>query len=457
MATFDGTAGNDVLPTLGLLNILSPADDVIRGFGGMDILIGGPGNDSLEGGADADVLIGGTLGVILNIGTLNVSGSDTASYAGSSAGVTVDLGDMQDLQLSLLGIDVGIQKTVMGHGGDAEGDTLLGIGHLTGSAFTDYLTGDITANRLNGGGGADFLAGGLGDDTYFVDNLGDRVTEVSGQGTDTIFTGISFGLTTNQSIERLAVTNVMSTNAIDLTGNGFNQALTGNAGANMLNGGAGADNMFGYGGNDQYVIDNAGDKVFETANNGFDRAYTSISFALNLGQSVELVAVTNPASTDRININGNELDQTITGSAGINVLNGGAGNDTLFGFEGSDRLHGGGGNDVLNGGAGNDVFVFDALLTGRDVIGDFGTVVGNNDSIYLENGIFTGLAAGSLAASAFVANTTGLATDASDRLIYNTNSGNLYFDADGTGVIASVFFASLTSDPNLTANDFLVI
>ena len=80
------------------------------------------------------------------------------------------------------------------------------------------------------------------------------------------------------------------------------------------------------------------------------------------------------------------------------------------------------------------------------------------DRIVLENAIFTGLANGGLAAAAFAANTTGLAGDASDRIIYETDTGALYFDVDGTGIAAGIRFATLA--PNLAGignGEFLVI
>ena len=139
-----------------------------------------------------------------------------------------------------------------------------------------------------------------------------------------------------------------------------------------------------------------------------------------------------------INGTGNSLANRITGNAGNNVLNGGTGADTLTGSGGADAF-------VFNTtpGAGN-----------VDRITDFNVV---DDIIRLENAIFTGLANGVLTAAAFVANATGLAGDASDRIIYETGTGNLFFDADGTGVGARVQFAVLNPGLSLTNTDFLVI
>ncbi len=126
-------------------------NDSIDGGGGNDYLSGGSGNDTLNGGDNNDILVGGEGGDFLNGG----SGWDTASYAGSSAGVTVSL------------------TTGTGSGGDAQGDVLSGIERLYGSAKADTFTGDGGVNNLdgsagndtlNGGGGVDTLLGGLGAD-----------------------------------------------------------------------------------------------------------------------------------------------------------------------------------------------------------------------------------------------------------------------------------------------------
>ncbi len=142
---------------------------------------------------------------------------------------------------------------------------------------------------------------------------------------------------------------------------------------------------------------------------------------------------------------GNALANVLTGNGAANVLNGGLG------------------NDALTGGAGNDIFLFNSApnsTTNRDTISDFNAAA---DTIQLENtgaGLFNALAVGVLAAGAYTENTTGLATSASHRIIYETDTGKLWYDSNGS-VAAGVITNFATLVPNLQASlsnaDFVVI
>lgn len=147
----------------------------------------------------------------------------------------------------------------------------------------------------------------------------------------------------------------------------------------------------------------------------------------------------------------------------IEDVRGTEGRNTLEGASGRDRLYGGLGNDVLTGKEGADIFVFDTAL-GRgqranvDRITDF--TVGT-DVIWLDNAIFTRLGAGDaenpvqLAAGAFV--TGSRARQADDRIIYNKRTGDLFYDADGSGRGAAVKFATLEKNLALTADHFFIV
>ena len=142
-------------------------------------------------------------------------------------------------------------------------------------------------------------------------------------------------------------------------------------------------------------------------------------------------------------------------------INGGNGEDALVGGNGTDTLNGGLGNDQLFGGAQSDTFIFNTAIApdaNVDQILDFNAGGGQADRIHLDNAIFTQLAAGNLAAGNFAANAGGNATDANDFILYDTSTGNLYYDADGNGGGDKVLIAQLTVVTGaVDAADFFVI
>ena len=131
------------------------------------------------------------------------------------------------------------------------------IENATGGAGADRLTGNGAGNTLTGNGGNDTLLGGAGNDTYIVGQTGDVVTELYGQGIDTLQSAISRVLPNH--VERLTLSGTGNTNG---TGNALANILTGNTGGNLLNGGAGADTVKGMGGNDTLVW-SAIDRLFD--------------------------------------------------------------------------------------------------------------------------------------------------------------------------------------------------
>ena len=257
-------------------------DNVLTGLGGGDTIAGGVGNDS-------------------------------ASYAGSSAAVNVNL---------LAGTAAG---------GHAAGDVLSGIEGLIGSSFNDTLTGDAGDNRLDGGAGADSLVGGLGNDTYVVDNAGDVVTEAAGDTGDTLVINRNAALSgAFAEIENLTLTGT----ALNATGNAADNILTGNALANRLDGLSGADTLIGLSGNDTYVVQ-ADDTVTEALNGGVDTVLATLGDreTFTLGVNVEKLTLLGTANA---NGTGNDLANTLTGSVGDNELDGGLGKDTMAGGSGDD-------------------------------------------------------------------------------------------------------------------------
>jgi Ca2+-binding RTX toxin-like protein len=161
-------------------------------------------------------------------------------------------------------------------------------------------------------------------------------------------------------------------------------------------------------------------------------------------------------ATDRHNGSANSL----TGNAAANTLSGAGGADTITGLAGNDVLKGGTGNDTLSGGSGADIFVFDTALnasTNKDRITDFTHA---SDKLRLDDDVFKGLAVGALGVTQFRSGAgVTTAADANDRIVYNTSTGALYYDSDGSGPAAAVGFAVVGSSthPALSAADFVVV
>jgi Ca2+-binding RTX toxin-like protein len=358
------------------------------------------------------------------------------------------------------------------HGGQAAGDALISIERFRLTTFNDVFTGSAAAelvfgdggndtvsggggnddlrgeagnDTIDGGSGADAMDGGIGNDTYVVDSASDTVIELIGEGTDTVQSAVGFSLS-SRYIENLTLTGA---GAINGTGNSYDNVITGNGAANSLsgqdgndtlNGGAGIDSMSGGTGNDTYIVDNSSDTVSETSTGGFDTVQSSATFSL-AGQYIEDLVLTGSGA---VNGTGNTLANTIAGNGAANSLSGG---------DGADSLYGKGGNDTLTGGAAADAFYFDtALGAGNvDTIGGYSVA---DDTIMLSRAIFAAIGSdGTLAAGAFV--TGAAAADAADRIVYDSASGKIFYDADGNGAGAAVLFAQVAIGTALTNLDFV--
>jgi len=312
--TLNGTAENDTIAGLG-------GNDFLKGFGGADFLDGGDGIDS-------------------------------ASYADSGVGVGVNL------------------VTGRGHGGTAEGDILVNIEILYGSAFNDGLIGNFAGNDLHGLAGDDFLSGGGGTDCLYGEEGNDFLEGGSGAdvldggtGVDTVGYGTSgsgvnvdllaqvgargdaegdtfssienvTGSAFNDSITGSTVSNVLRGLGGDdfLFGWSGSDTLIGDDGEDSLNGGSGFDTMIGGSGNDQYYVESFGDWIIENANEGYDIVFASVDYAL--GANLEYLTL--EKATGPVNGTGNDLSNQIVGNDFDNVLDGRGGADQLGGALGND-------------------------------------------------------------------------------------------------------------------------
>lgn len=242
-----------------------------------------------------------------------------------------------------------------------------------------------------------------------------------------------------------------------LYGEASRDTLIGGGGNDRLDGGKGTDIMTGGAGNDTYIVDNAGDLVTEMAGEGVDHVVASVSYRLTA--NVESLSLTGSAD---LSARGNDLDNRIVGNSGANKLVGAGGNDTLVGGAGADRLIGGDGKDILTGGNGADAFIFDATpnrSTNVDRITDFG--VGGEDRIQLLQAVFAGINhLGTLRPDEFhAAADARTAHDATDRIIYDSTAGLLFYDQDGMGGHAAVLVAVLgkSTHPTLLYSDIEII
>jgi Ca2+-binding RTX toxin-like protein len=342
------------------------SDNVIDGGVGADTMIGGAGNDTYAvdnasdvttelaaGGTDTvNASVSHTLGaevenLVLTGAALNGTGNALANtITGNASANTLDGGAGADTMIGGAGDDLYIVDNAgdliaeLTNGGTndrvqasvsytlaAEIEKLALTGSAlngTGNNLANGISGNSYDNILDGGAGADAMAGDLGNDTFIVDDVGDVVSENAGEGTDTVQASVSYTLVAN--VENLTLTGA----ALNGTGNALANTITGNASANTLDGGVGADTMAGGAGNDTYVVDNAGDVTTELANGGTDTVNASIDYTI--GAEMENLVLTGAA----LNATGNALANSITGNASDNVIDGGAGADTMIGGAGND-------------------------------------------------------------------------------------------------------------------------
>jgi serralysin len=521
------TEGDDVLSgTTGADNINAlGGNDRVSGLAGNDTLNGGAGNDTLDGGDDNDVLYAGSGNNVLNGGTGNDTlfssptgvdtltggtGDDVYEIHNSLDQIVEISGEGNDtvwtdvsytlaanvetmyLVGSINGTGSAGDNTIVGYGaGNNVIDGGAGNDNLYGGDGNDVLYAGSGNNVLNGGAGndtlftsttsLDTLTGGTGDDVYEIHNSLDQIVEISGEGTDTVWTDTSYTLAANVETmyligsingtgnagDNTIVGYGVGNNVIDggagndnLYGGDGNDVLYAGSGNNVLNGGAGNDTLFtsansldvltGGIGDDVYEIHNSLDQIVEISGEGTDTVWTDVSYTL--AANVETMYLV--GSIDGTGSSGNN---TIVGyGAGNNVINGGAGNDLLY------------------GGAGNDTFVFDSssflasVISGLDTIGDF---TATQDKIQLSKAAFTALSSSVGTLSAY--NSTALTGDfvtvtnatqatfaaSAAKILYNSDTGALLYNADGNiaGFGNGGQFAGLTAGLNLTNSDFKVV
>jgi Ca2+-binding RTX toxin-like protein len=427
-------------------------NDWLDGGAGHDTLIGNRGTDTLTGGIGDDTLKGGDDDDTYILDT--IYRPDVFAKFRYDAVIEYTYGGIDTVKVQRVGNTAAYTLVANVENGIVTGTETF---TLSGNELANQLTGNEAANTLNGlagndslnglagndvldgGTGEDMLAGGTGEDIYKVDNAGDVIVEAAGQGRDRIYALVSYRLAGDAEVEILNTASNGGTTSINLTGNEFVQTIIGNAGNNIINGLGGADTMQGLGGSDEYYVDNSADVVIETIGGGSDRIYASANYSLKSGVEVETLSTNDANVITALKLAGNSFANTIIGNAGNNFLNGATGADTLTGL------------------GGNDIFMFNTAIGGGNIddITDFNVA---DDTIRLDNAIFASIAGtGVLTAAQFVANTSGTALDADDHIIYETDTGRLIYDANGSTAGGRYLVATLDAGLAMTNADFFIV
>ncbi|MFN6565305.1 MAG: beta strand repeat-containing protein [Nostoc sp. ChiSLP01] len=469
-------------------------DDKIVGSNGDDtIKAGNGGNDTVDGGTGNDLLVapyynatGGMTTVFntttntgsikagtrlvryKNIERLNITGTNYNDLIvgndgndtldpGSGGNDTVDGGTGDDLLLAYYSATGGITTTfnaTTNTGSITAGTRLVRYKNIerlniTGTNYNDLIVGNNGNDTLSGGnGGNDTIIGGRGNDylnaKYSSKFSSKNNTLNGGTGDDTLDAQYSStdNLLSGEEGNDSLFASGYSSGIIEYDRGSPSIYFYQTSGNNTLNGGAGNDSL-----NVDYSI---GDNLL---NGGDSNDYLTAS-----GYDYDsFYEVYRQASGDNTLKGGAGSDSLIVDdSIGDNLLDGGDGNDILSasGATGKNTLKGGNGNDSLIGGSGIDTFVFNSFNEGVDKISDFNAT---NEVIQVSAaGFGGGLSAGVLLASQLKIGTS--ATTSTQRFIYNSTTGALFFDQDGSaGAFAQVQFALVTTGLSLTNTNFVVV
>ena len=281
--------------------------NIITGAAGNDTLNGGSGNDTINGGGGIDTAdyssaaSSVTVSLVLGTGT-GGGGSDTLvnienvvgsayndAIAGNSLSNNLDGGDGIDTvsyAYAATAVTIDLDGAAFGIGGEI--DQIFNFENADGGSGWDALYGTDGNNILNGGAGADHMFGRGGDDTYYVDNAGDVVSEAVGSGTDTVIASVDYMLAdyiNGDTVENLIF---IGSAGISAFGNGLNNVLIGNAGGNYIEGLAGNDHIYGRAGQDTLWGDSGGDRFYFDSALGAAHADTIFDFSRAQGDKIVL-------------------------------------------------------------------------------------------------------------------------------------------------------------------------
>ncbi|WP_262265448.1 calcium-binding protein [Microvirga yunnanensis] len=401
-------------------------------------------------------------------------GSGGGAGDGGSSGGTDDGGTTVQQTNVVLKLADGSYLTAAMTLGSTGSDFLHQAGFVYGGAGNDSIVGYSGNDIIDGGNGNDWMDGGAGSDVMDGRSGWDVVSYQSAAS------GITVDLTTNVNSGAAAGDKVLNVevlqgsnhadrltgldrgngNGVQLYGEGGDDGLTGKAGGDALFGGAGNDWLDGGPGGDlldggagwdvlSYQSATGGVVVDLTGNqNGGAAAGDQVS-------NIEVLQGSNYADTLTSVDRGGGSGAQLYGEGGNDTLYGRGGGDYLFGGAGDDLLDSGFGCDVLSGGAGADTFRFSTGLGAGNVDTLQDLSLAQGDRILLSRSVFAGAGYDALAGAAFTLGTA--ATTAVHRIVYDQETGDLFYDADGVGGAAQVKFAVLANHASLTAANFQIL
>jgi Ca2+-binding RTX toxin-like protein len=288
---------HDVIGTIvGEELVGTTAVDRIIGLGGDDILSGGSG-DYLAGGIGDDSYF------VIN---------DTVTLLEIS-------GEGFDAVYAPIDFTLPAHVEVL----NLQGSAIRG----TGNSGEYWMYGNAQGNILDARGGTGHLFGGIGNDSYFIDSVGDGLAETVGEGFDAVYAYFDFTLPANVEVLNLRDT------AIRGTGNSGEFWMYGNAQGNILDARGGTGHLFGGVGDDSYFIDSAGDGLAESVGEGFDAIYAYVDFTLPVNVEVlnlQGTAIRGTGNSGEFWIYGNAQGNILDARGGTGHLFGGVGNDSYF-------------------------------------------------------------------------------------------------------------------------------